>query len=527
MKKRVLASICIGIMLIGSFTGCGKSDKGSPSTNTSQSKTASNETGKFSLFIRSQYHDWIKELKWYDVAEEKTGIKVEYVDGPEEIADTYTEVDQRIISGTLPDATMCKLSQAMVYGEQGAFADLAPYISKYAPNLQAYIDKNPEYKKLITNEKGAIYGLVKESPIFADLIGYRADQFKKAGINAENIKTVEDFTDAMRSLKKFYGKDNKNYYPLSGRESALRFAAWFKAASYVDENGSEGVYFGHEKDGSFNIKADGAYKWIETMKTWKDEGLINPSWIDGTNTEGDWESQTLSGNASIFYDYYNRSQWFMSNGGPESDSDYDMQILNFMQDENGKTVPVTCSLLYGSDCVTAVNVNAGEETIKSILKFVDFFFSEEGITLANWGVEGESYTVDNGSKKFIADYKTEESKPVGEKRWSFLSDRYTVCKPIDQTAFYSWNTELISEAANRCFVKDNLLNRPVIAYSTKQQEELANLVAAVYDSECAGLTAFINGSKELNEENWKNFIEEMDGLGLSKIEEIQASAYNN
>ena len=62
------------------------------------------------------------------------------------------EVDQRIISKTLPDAVMTKLTQTNVYGPQGAFVDLAPYIEKYAPNLQKYIDDNPDYKALVTNE---------------------------------------------------------------------------------------------------------------------------------------------------------------------------------------------------------------------------------------------------------------------------------------------------------------------------------------------------------------------------------------
>lgn len=264
------------------------------------------------------------------------------------------------------------------------------------------------------------------------------------------------------------------------------------------------------------------------MKTWYDEGLINPSWVEGTNSEGDWESQTLEGNASVFYDYYNRAEWFMTNGGPDSDPNYDMQVLNYLQGDDGSVMKVTHSLLYGSDCAIAVNSACSEDTIAAILKFMDFFYSEEGITLANWGVEGESYEVaEDGSKSFIADYTTEESKASGEKKWSFLSDRLTVCKPVDQEAFYSWNTDRIAEAANRCFTDDNFLDRPVIVYTTEQEEKLSNLIAAVYESERSALTNFIVGNTELNTDNWNAFIEEMDGLGLSQIEEIQAEAYQN
>ena len=141
-KRKVLALAMATTMMVSSLAGCGSTSSGSAGTAATEGSTTES-TNSYTMFIRSQYHDWIKELKWYDVAEETTGITVEYVDGPEEISDTYTEVDQRIASGTLPDATMCKLSQAKVYGSQGAFVDLAPYIKKYAPNYHCLLYTSP------------------------------------------------------------------------------------------------------------------------------------------------------------------------------------------------------------------------------------------------------------------------------------------------------------------------------------------------------------------------------------------------
>lgn len=117
----VLATAMVGTLL----TGCGG---GSASTNASAGDGASSTEASgdgdntYTMFMRSTYVDWIKELKWYDVAEERTGIHVDYISGPEEAADVYSEVDQRVISGDLPDAVMTKLAQTNVYGPQGVFA---------------------------------------------------------------------------------------------------------------------------------------------------------------------------------------------------------------------------------------------------------------------------------------------------------------------------------------------------------------------------------------------------------------------
>lgn len=523
MKKLLrIGSIILATAIVGSTAaGCGQKKSTSSSSDNVVAKKS------YSMFMRSTYVDWIKDLKWYDQAEKDTGIKVDYVKGPEEFVDFYSAVDQKVISGKLPDATMTKLSQTNVYGPQGVFMNLAPEIKKYAPHLQAYIDKNPTYKSLVTDSKGAIYGLVKETPIFADLIGYRADQFKKAGIDASSVTTVDDFTNALRKLKAYYGKNNKNYYPLSGRDSAIRFAAWFGCPSSISAKASHGVYVGHYKDGSVDILNSNCYTMIKTMKTWYKEGLINPQWVNGTFSEADWESAMLNGNGSVFYDYYNRAQWFMDNGGKKSDSNYDMQVLNFLKNKNGQTMKVTTSERYNDELVTAVSAKASESTVKAILKFIDFFYTDKGQTLANWGVEGKSYKVVNGKKQYTADYNTEESKADGTKKWSFLSDRFTVCKPVDDTAFFSWNAPLIANATKKQFVSKNLMTSYTLKFTEAQSKELTNLIASEYDAQTAGMTAFINGTKDLTPATWKAFQDEMKSKGLTKIESIQLQAYKN
>lgn len=525
----VLATAMVGTLLTGCGGGSASTTASTGDGTAAASSTESSGDGDntYTMFMRSAYVDWIKELKWYDVAEERTGIHVDYISGPEEAADVYSEVDQRVISGDLPDAVMTKLAQTSVYGPQGVFADLAPYIEKYAPNLQKYIDDNPDYKALVSDADGHIYGLCKETPIFADLIGYRADHFKAAGIDPDSIVTIDDFTKALETLKAYYGKDNPNYYPLTGRDTAIRFASWFGAASNISSTESNGIYInGHYKDGSIDIMSDGAYKMVETMKKWYDEGLIQPEWVAGTFSEADWEAAMLNGNGSIFYDYYNRAEWFMENGGPDNDPNYQMGVLNFIKDDNGNPQKMTVSMKYNDECVTAVNANCSEDKIKTILTFIDYFYSEEGEILANYGVEGESFKTDaNGDKEFIADYQTEEATPAGEKRWSFLSDRFTVCKPVDNEAFFKWNAPLIAEATGRLFTDENLGTSYVLKFTDDQSKEVTNLLASVYDAQMSGIAQFIDGTRELTPDNWAAFQQEMNDLGLSRIEEIQLAAY--
>lgn len=480
--------------------------------------------GSYSMYLRSTFIDWINDLEWYKEAEARTGVTVEYQKGTDEEMAVYPEIDQLVLSGTLTDATMCRQDQANVYGSQGAFYDLKPLIEEYAPHIQAYLDENPDYEALVTYSDGGIYGLLVQDVQKSSFIFYRQDHFDEAGIDASTIKTVDDFTEALRTLKEFYS-DVPNYYPLQGRESALIFQSWFGAANNISAEESNGFYYNYVDQG-YDIHSEGAYKMVETMKLWYDEGLINPEWVAGTFSEGDWEAAVLEGRGSVCFDFYTRPAAF-NLAGKDYDEDFNMAIMDFLVDEDGNNLKPQTAAKYNQRRATVINAMADKETAVTIIQFIDYFFSEEGQTLANWGVEGVSYEEVNGEKQFLVSYDDELAKPDGEMEWSFLSDRFTVCKPLDSDAFFSFNADIVKDAALRLFDEDHLQYGVNIIYNDEESEELSQIVASLKESCDAGIIAFIRGTSEFNEETWQAFLDEMDAAGYTRMEELQLEAYNN
>lgn len=194
-----------------------------------------------------------------------------------------------------------------------------------------------------------------------------------------------------------------------------------------------------------------------------------------------------------------------------------------MKTVNGNTTKMTAKLQYDERRCMAINITA-EEKAPMIMKYLDFFFSEEGQTLANWGVEGVSYEVADGRKQYLVEYTQEEQKPAGTKKWSFLTDQLTFIKPIDNEAFYSYNTEFTTNIALSLFTEDNLAQRWNIIYSTDQTKEISNLVSIVNESMNSGVLKFIKGERSMDE--WDAFLAEMDGLGYDRIVEIEQEAYD-
>jgi len=138
---------------------------------------------QFSYLMPTKHLNWLRDLQWYPEFEKAVGAKVDFVDGGD--GDVYySGVDLKLSSRDFPDAGVVTLAQSKVYGAQGAFMDLAPLIKEHAPNIQQFIDNNPDYRALIQNEDGTIYGLLAETPKISSVTMYRKEHLEAAGVHA-------------------------------------------------------------------------------------------------------------------------------------------------------------------------------------------------------------------------------------------------------------------------------------------------------------------------------------------------------
>ncbi len=516
------------LFLIVVVAACGsKDDQGSSGgnsdpgvTNTKQqSEPAQKEPEpiEFSYNNITRMINWKNDLLWVDELYKRTNAKVKIVDGGEG-AQYYSNVDLRVGSRDFPDSGVVRLAQANVYGEQGAFLDLKPLIDQYAPSIKKFIEENPDFKSIITTTEGKIFGLVSEYPRIATVLFYRKDMATEAGITSDP-RTIEQFTEMLRKLKDKYAKDNRNYYPYTGRGGFLDFPEVFLAADGI-ENGK--VYGMYASGRGYDIYSPGFKEMVTYYKQLYDEKLIDPEWVAGTITEDAWEEKMTTGMGSVSYDFFTRPSLFMA-AGPERTPGYDIQVAPYLLDVNGKQSVKGTSPRFITDRAFVINSSA-QDKAPGIIKFLDYLFSEEGMLLSGWGVEGESYREVGGKKEFILDFSVEVPKPLGEKRWSFLNDRLTYPLPINNEAFYQWNTELTKKFASELFTDKYTKTSPVLVYTTELLAERTNLVGNVRPLVDAEVIKFINGSRSLTE--WDAFLDQMEKAGYKEITKIDQSAYD-
>ncbi|WP_420114969.1 hypothetical protein, partial [Pseudactinotalea sp.] len=293
MNRRRFTGSCAGLLAAGLvLTACGGGGNGDGDGGEGA------DGGSFSYRLPQQQAVWLGDQLWLPEIEERTGVDVELVDGGPN--DTYYQtIDLDMTSGGIGDSGVATLAQVQVYGPQGAFVDLAPLIAEHAPNIQAYIDENEDFRSLITDPSGAIYGLIMERPAIGAATMYRADMFAEAGI-AEVPRTIAELTEALRALKETYGSDS-NYYPMSGRDSFFNLAYAFGAGFAIEDGHSRGFY-DTSSGGSFDLMSDNFREMVEWYNQIYSEGLIDPIWVEGAMTEEEWQSQFLTSGASVTTD---------------------------------------------------------------------------------------------------------------------------------------------------------------------------------------------------------------------------------
>ena len=515
MTKKFLAAVLACTLIVSLFSACGGNNAGEEGTEDSG-------TGKleFSYSMASKYVDWLNELKWYDVLKERTNVEIELVSMGDTDSEYQGMVDQRIISKTLPDALIVTQAQANVYGEQGAFVDLAPYIAEYAPNIQKYIDEHPDFEKVVTNENGQIFALYNENVAIADLMFCREDMLTEAGANLEP-KTLDEYVEMLKVLRDYYS-DVPNFYPLTGRGTFWKY--WldeFNARGDFVDGQSVGIY---NAGRGYDLKSDGFKAMIEWFIMLKEENLADPEWLTGAGTEQSWEQKMFTGLGAVGYDFYTRASWFEVNGGEKTDPDYKMCVMPYLESLNGTPTYKLADTQYATQWGGfAINIEA-EDKAAGIITFLDYLWSPEGMELAQWGVEGESFKKENGENVYLLTYDDQEATPAGEKRWSFLSDRITFARPVDMEGFYKWNTPLIADAASKYFNEETLHPSIQLNYTVDEQQEMASLYNAIDPMVQQGCVAFVNGQRPMTE--WEDFLAEIDALGYERVIEIQQAAYD-
>jgi putative aldouronate transport system substrate-binding protein len=500
-KSTILALLLTSALIAGCSGAGGKTSSGSSDAGTDGSNGGTPAKQTFTMLTES-HPSWPYNKDWliWKLIEEKTGVTID-MQVPSGKLDEA--INLAVASGNMPDMMFMLSDQlANKYGQQGALVNILDYVDKM-PNFKKWMDQYPEIAKGAIAADGKMYKFPNEG--FGEtnrmIWMYRDDVFKKHGLTPP--KTYDELYTVLKKLKELY----PDSYPF-----AFRFGAQLGIMLNLSPNFAthQGYYY-ENNELKYGPTSENYRKLVEYLNKFYKEGLMPPDWL--TIDTKQWQDMMSTDRAFVTVDYISRIDFF----NLALRKDNPQYTMAFMPPPAG--LPGGKQLnAYTHFVESGLTVTSKAKNVEAIMKFIDFYYSEEGRNIASWGKEGETYTVENGKKQLMKD-KFVDISDMRKKTGLATNGTYTW---IDYDAHLSLASDELKAAYAEARKYDDVF-RPKASFNEQEQEIISTTGLAVDKHREENITKFILGDRPLSE--WDKYVEEANKLGLPKVMETYKKAF--
>ena len=457
---------------------------------------------KISIMVFSS-PNWPYQEDWYirKAIEEKTNVQmqVEAIGGSS--TDFTNKVNLSIAAGEMFDMIYTGTVIPEQYGPQGAFVNVKDHMNEL-PNFKKWSEKNPLEILPYLVADGSMYMFPNYGIGETNRRGYiyRKDIFKKHNLSIP--QNEEEFYNVLTELKKLY----PDTYPFTFRSSLGQFEmmaqSWGTGWQYYFDSSKKEWRYGPIED---NFKTMAMY----FHKLYKD-GLIPPDWIT-LDTSG-WQDIVATEKAFITIDYISRIDGF-NNMVRGTNPDFTMA---YMAPYKGGANGVN-KMAASAENIAGYAISAQSKNVDKILKFMDWFYTDEAKDLVSWGEEGKTYQVVNGQKQFI------DAKDLASVRnkYGLATNGFYLLYDFDGH-LVTYTDELRSAIEEDR--KYDLPAQPKVKFTDEEQEIIKTTGVNVSDHMQEQLSKFLLDQRPFSE--WDNYVKELKDLGLDKIVELYQKAYD-
>lgn len=525
----------------GGNTGGTNTDAGANAGNTaaeSEEDEASSEPVELSMFAVQQDQP-MDTNKFTEMMEEQFNVIIDWELAP---GDGLQERKQlALASGDYPEVFLegkFNKSDIQRYGKQGVLLPLNELIEQYAPNVQKAFEEVPYLKAAITAPDGNIYGLPRVNECYHCTYSFKF-WINKAWLDELGLplpETTEQFYETMKAFKEQdpNGNGKQDEIPMTGANMKSVWNGNFDAFLMNPFIYNDSTRYLQVIDGNVQFVANQP-EWkqgLEFMRKLYSEGLIDPAAFTQNDQAlsqlGNIEGDEVIGAFSAALHGYALNAW-----DPEIERHKHWVALPPLEGPDG--VQLAGYEAGISEIQFALTNKATEEQQIAAIKMMDYFFTEEGTLLKEYGMEGSGWLPAGSEEKDIhgepAKY-TFEGLPETDQT---IGDRWQLMGPSMMTAEFR-DSFAMPQDPNNYEVKlhqASQLYEPYaaseIAYPTSVfilEEDVdveAQIRTAIVDYVQTNLAQFITGSKSLDAD-WDSYVKGFDGLQLDKYLEIYQRA---
>lgn len=550
-KKITKGMVAIVLMLIMSFlVGCTKTTGTSNETKKNQDDKVveSEQTGvqegkeqehpeylnltgmpivnkpmKLSIMVNnSAVQPNFENVKMFQAYEEMTGIEVEWINIP--AGSTSEKVNLAFASNTLPDAflkcgSVLNNINQFRFGADGMIIDLNKdgMLEMYAPNFFKFMNDNKTVKNAIEFPNGAIYSFAQGTDSLAHRVAGKTfiNQKWLDALEREQPTTMDELYDMLVAFKNEdpNGNGQADEIPLSSPNFNYIFYGLYGSYGLGNRGVHDWYVDADEETGKARLIATtDEYKEFLTFlaKLFKEELLDNDIF---TMKSAQYVAKQSEGRVGMFT-YTNLATI------PDNIGEMFEPIKEPFKGPNGHQLwfPVRSNL----HSTGAFVITSKCEYPEVAMRWVDYFYSDEGNLMFNYGLEGETYVKKPDGKYDFVDSIYDSIQ--GTVTFDAAVAPYVVVggnNPIIVKDQYFYGKETDPKPSQGAKYMEPYFPEtiwPILNFTQEETEELSVYLTDITNYSNKMRAEFITGKTSFDQ--WDNYIEQLNKMGLPEMLEI-------
>lgn len=540
MKKRIsrrqfLAALGV-TAAAGVLAGCGGSDSSSASAASSGAASVpageivyptyplADGTKTISVYMRDSTSGVVSnwgDIKCFQVAADKLGVNIQFIHPA--VGSEADQFNLMIASGEYPDVIQWDFRSSAMSLEQlidsGVLINMNDLIHTYAPNYLDLMESNESYRKEgVTNdgEYAAFYGYSGRAPLSGGPT-IRADLLKEYGL--EVPVTVDDWTNVLTAMK-----EHGHQYPMTtGKDRSghvwftVLFPAYQTSNSYCLDPASGEIVYGPITD---NFRT-----YLAKMHEWYQDGLIDPEFMsnDGTSMNAKVvDGRSVAGFMQLSYHIANITQTARKTNPSFEFVGTTWPVLK-EGDERSYFIE---GGLYSAGNQAAITSSCSDPVLAT--QVLDYFYSQEGNDLQCWGIEGESYQVNEDGSKTYTDniLHNPDGKSASEAILEYAIPQYGFAGVSYNDSWMQISTSLPEQrtALTNWLDGTSGVNIPRLTVAAENQSDFNMIMNDVTTYVQEMYIQFITGQASL-ENDWETYVNTVNGMGMDIALQYEQDAY--
>ena len=527
VAKKVVALVLASAVCLTAFSGCGNSaSDNSQSTVSSETagesesaKEENNENITVSMFLQDSADQAIStDLPIIQEITKRTGVNFEFVAAPNTEDQFREKFNVTVASGDIPDIMVSTYRDDMMkVAEQGTFAALDDYIDQYAPNLKKILDENPDYIRDIRASDGNIYfmpfiGAVKTFKVWM----LRGDWLDKLGLGGP--VALDDWYNVLKAFKEQdpNGNGEADEIPYTTRNTQAGVLAFMEAFGISGFEANEQFFIedGQVKYAYTDPRCKEALEFINKLYS---EGLIDSEYA--TNDTNVWLSRLTNEVSGACQDTTARA-YSLGTQVRAANADSDAYFVVVAPPKGPDGTQMTTSQMQAIRGFTAIS--ADSPYIKEIVQLFDYFYSEEGSLLMNFGIEGETYTMENGKPTYTENIANDSQgrsilsmlNIYGHREWAYKQDIGYEDALLDET-YVNYRNDMEQ------YIRPTI---PALSFTEEEREVINSTYTEIQTYKDEMINKFIMGKEPLD--NFDSFVQTLKNMGIDDVLAVEQAAYD-